>query len=211
MLYIFDMGGVVTSTAELLPRILQILKMERGDFLSLCGCPIEKSYSDDPMARMKYEKNSEDLLTMCSDGAITTRQFWIEFSRRSALPLQPDWWQLLFHPLLNEKTVSLVKKLKGQGHRVVCGTNTIDAHYRTHVERGDYSYFDQTYASIFMGVSKPNPDFWKIILTAENELAEKAVFIDDKKQNCDAAQSLGIKSHVFESAEKLAAELGVKL
>ena len=38
-----------------------------------------------------------------------------------------------------------------------------------------------------------------------------SVFIDDKKQNCDAAQSLGIKSHLFESAEKLAAELGVEL
>lgn len=211
MLYIFDMGGVVTSTAVLLPRILQILKMERGEFLSLCGCPEDKSYSDDPMARMKYEKNSVDLLTMCSDGAMTTRQFWVEFSRRSGLPLQPDWWQLLFHPVLNEKTVAIVKKLKAQGHRLVCGTNTIDAHYRTHVERGDYSYFDQTYASIFMGVSKPNTEFWKIILNAENVSSADAFFIDDKKQNCDAAQSLGIKSHVFESAEKLASELGVEL
>ena len=207
MLFIFDMGGVVTNTAELLPRVLQILKMERSEFLALCGCPENNSSPTDPMTRVSYDKHSIDLLTMCSDGMITTRQFWVEFSRRSGVPVQTDWWQHLFHPVLKEDTVALIKKLKAAGHRVVCGTNTIDGHYRNHVERGDYSYFDQTYASNFMGVSKPNPEFWKIILTAENEDPENTVFIDDRKKNCDAASALGIKSFVFTDAKKLEQDL----
>ena len=97
MLFIFDMGGVVTSTAELLPRILQILKMERGEFLSCCGCPENNSSARDPMTRVEYHKNVLDLLTMCSDGIITTKQFWSEFSRRAGVPVQTDWWQHLFH------------------------------------------------------------------------------------------------------------------
>ena len=207
MLFIFDMGGVVTNTAELLPRVLQILKMERAEFLAFCGCPENNSSPTDPMTRVSYDKHSIDLLTMCSDGMITTRQFWVEFSRRSGVPVQTDWWQHLFHPVLKEDTVALIKKLKAAGHRVVCGTNTIDGHYRNHVERGDYSYFDQTYASNFMGVSKPNPEFWKIILTAENEVPENTVFTDDRKKNCDAASALGIKSFVFTDAKKLEQDL----
>lgn len=211
MLYIFDMGGVVTSTATVLPRMLKILGMSREDFFRVCGCAQGNSSYGDPMVRVEYDKNAFDLLTMCSDGLITSREFWRIFSERSGVSVQTDWWQWLFHPVMNTETVALVKKLRESGNRVVCGTNTIDSHYRNHCERGDYSIFDQTYASNLMGVSKPNPDFWKIILTAEETEPKDAVFIDDKEQNCEAASTLGIKSIVFKSAVQVAEDLGINL
>ena len=51
-----------------------------------------------------------------------------------------------------------------------------------------------------MGVSKPDINFWKIILTAENVAAEDAFFIDDRIENCEAASSMGIKTFHFDSA-----------
>ena len=198
MLFIFDMGGVVTTTAKIESRIESILKISHQQFLEYCGCSSDADVSD---------PSKTNLFTLCSDGIIDCREFWRIFSERSGIKVTTDWWHWLFHPVLNEKTVELIKELKASGHRVICGTNTISSHYANHIERGDYAFFDQTYSSCFMGVSKPDVNFWKLILTAENAEPENCVFIDDRKDNANAAASLGIKSYVFTGAENLRASL----
>ena len=60
-----------------------------------------------------------------------------------------------------------------------------------------------------MGVSKPDPEFWKLIMTAENVQPKDCVFIDDKKMNCDAAAALGIHAIHFSTADALAQLLGI--
>lgn len=62
-----------------------------------------------------------------------------------------------------------------------------------------------------MGVSKPDPQFWKLILSAEETEPEASVFIDDRKENCEAASSLGIKAIQFTTAEDLAEKLNISL
>ncbi|MCR5623281.1 MAG: HAD-IA family hydrolase, partial [Treponema sp.] len=54
---------------------------------------------------------------------------------------------------------------------------------------------------------KPDPDFWRIILTAEDVDAKDAVFTDDRQENVDAAAALGIHSILFWSAAELRKEL----
>lgn len=209
-LYIFDMGGVVTTTFSIENRLEKILNISIKDFYKFCGCA-SGSESFSSSSEKNYDSNSLDLLTMCSNGIIDSKEFWRLFSQRSGCKVQTDWWHWLFHPELNEETVKIIQTLKANGNRVVCGTNTIDSHYRNHLERGDYSFFDQTYTSCLMGFSKPDPMFWNIILTSEDINAKDAVFIDDKKINCDAAQKLGIHSILFTNAKDLAKELGIVL
>ncbi len=191
MLYIFDMGGVVTTTAEIEPRIAEILGITQDEFKKIAS----------------GEEENQNLFNLCSNGKIDTKQFWDEFSKRSGRNIQTDWFHYLFHPILNKKTVKLIKDLRKKGNRVVCGTNTISAHYANHLERGDYSFFDQTYASCFMGVSKPDTDFWKIILKAENVRAEDTIFIDDRKENCLSAATLGLHAIQFKSAEETKSQI----
>ena len=38
MLYIFDMGGVVTSTAVVIPKICELLGLSKEKFFEYCGC-----------------------------------------------------------------------------------------------------------------------------------------------------------------------------
>ena len=208
MLYIFDMGGVVTNTSNEISKLMKILGTNEKDFFKWCGCP-----EGNPAGRGSelYADGKMDLMSMASNGEISIKDFWRIFSARSGIAVTTDWWHWLFHPVLNQGTVQIIKKLKQAGNRVVCGTNTIDSHYQNHLERGDYLFFDQTYASNFMGVSKPSEEFWKIILVSEGVNPEDAVFIDDRKENVEAAAKLGIKSHLFESAEKLAEFLNLKL
>lgn len=187
MLYIFDMGGVVTTNASIDEKIAGHLGVNVEDF----------------------RKDSKDLFEKCSDGLIDTREFWRLYSERTGVKVTTDWFHWCFHPVLNEDTVRLIKKLKELGNRVVCGTNTISAHYFNHIERGDYAYFDQTYSSCAMGVSKPDTAFWKIILDAEEVEPKDAVFFDDKIENCRAAESMGIKAVHFTDAHKAAEEIGI--
>ncbi len=192
MLYIFDMGGVVTNDANPRPRICSILGLSEDDYLRYCG---------------RGGKKEDDLLALAGDGLLDAKAFWRIFSERSGIPVHTDWLHWIFHPVVNEGVRLLITRLRAKGNRVVCGTNTIDSHYQNHIEHGDYALFDQTYASCQMGVSKPDLDFWKIILTAEGVEPKDAVFIDDRQENVDAAASLGIRSIRFHSALELEKDL----
>ena len=181
------MGGVVTSTANSGERICKYLNISHDMFI----------------------KEADPLLAKLSDGTISTKEFWRTMSEKIGKNIDCDLWHCFFHPVLNTQTVDIIKTLRKNGERVVCGTNTIEGHYMNHVERGDYTFFDQTYASCFMGVSKPDTNFWKIILASEGVDPSETIFIDDKIANCTAASTLGIKAIQFESADKLRSVLGV--
>ena len=74
------------------------------------------------------------------------------------------------------------------------------------MERGDYSYFDQTYASNKIGAAKPDPHFFELILDAEQTVPENAFFTDDRADNVAAAASLGIHAELFTTAAELTAK-----
>lgn len=188
MLFIFDMGGVVTNTFKS-TQLSEWLGISIDDFNRIGG---------------KFH----ELLDV---GEITVKEFWDLFYKNAieqgfSIPeIKNDLFRLTFHPVLNEKTVEIIKKLR-KNHRVVCGTNTIDSHWENHLERGDYSYFDQTYASNKIGVAKPSHEFYELIMKAEGFCPEETFFTDDKIENILAAEKLGINVHQFISAEKLQEE-----
>lgn len=188
MLYIFDMGGVVTTTAD-----SEVFERTA----SAIGISVEKLYEYSGYG------TENDLFRQLDNGFIDSKKYWELFSERSGIKVNCDWWRIMFHPKLNMETVQLIKDLKACGHRVVCGTNTIQSHYDNHSSRGDYDIFDMTYTSIHMGVSKPDPNFWETILYAENISRSETFFTDDRQENCDAAEKLGIKSHLFTTADDL--------
>ncbi len=188
MLFIFDMGGVVTNTAgnDILEVAAKKMGISREKLLELAG---------------KNTGGERDLFYKLDVGKLTAKEFWKILGERAGVEVKSDWFRLLFHPVLNSETAALVEELKKAGHRVVCGTNTIDSHYDNHLSRGDYAFFDMTYASIHMGVRKPELDFWRLIMEAEGFKAEQTFFTDDRRENVEAAASLGINSYLFDNAE----------
>ena len=193
MLFIFDMGGVVTNTF-LLTQLYNKLNITTEDFFQLC------------------KQGQEDIWNLFQIGKINPQQFWSLFNERVRAskeekfrkipPVENDLFRLYFHPSKNLETVELIQNLKKK-HRVVCGTNTIDSHWENHMERGDYSFFNQTYASNKIGCAKPDPHFFELILEAEQTAAQDAFFTDDKAENVAAAASLGIHAELFTTAAEL--------
>lgn len=188
MLFIFDMGGVVTNTFKM-DSIYQKLNISKNDFSEIC------------------KKNNNDIWHKLETGIISVNQFWNEYNSRiqsieKAKPAETDLFRLFFHPSKNLQTIELIKSLK-KNNRVVCGTNTIQSHWENHMERGDYAFFNQTYASNKIGCAKPDPHFFELILEAEETEAQNAFFTDDKEENVAAAASLGIHAELFTTAVEL--------
>lgn len=209
MLFIFDMGGVVTSTFAF-DGICKILNITKQDFLTVCKTPINNQNTD-----IWYDYQT---------GKLTTNEFWESFNRhitqlnttniketsgftkdfipQNVKTVTQDLFRLTFHPEEKSETIKLIQKLK-KHNRVVCGTNTIQSHWESHMERGDYQYFHQTYASNKINCLKPDADFFTTIMKAENYTPEQTFFVDDKEENCQAAKNLGINTEIFTTPHNL--------
>ena len=181
-LFIFDMGGVVTTNASEV----------RGRPAAALG-----------VSQEEMDRATGSLFDQLTIGKITTKDFWKTVGERLGKKIDTDYFHLFFHPVLNEETKKIILGLRKKGFRVVCGTNTIQSHYLNHMARGDYAFFDQTYASQLMGAKKPDPLFWKLILDAEKCKPSDAFFTDDLEANVQAAAALGIHAFQFTSAKDL--------
>ncbi len=142
--FVFDMGNVLSLDVDVLPCMAARL-----------GMTIERitDYAGDDFG---------DLLV----GAKTAEEFWRDFNRHFGTDVREDLLITCFHPATDPRMERLILDLKAAGHRVVCGTNAFEKHYRYHLERGEYAVFDRVYASNLMGIAKPSPDFFQHILDA---------------------------------------------
>jgi len=61
--------------------------------------------------------------------------------------------------------------------------------------RDFYHCFEKVYFSFEMGMRKPDPSIFNFVLNDQDLQAKRTLFVDDKKENTDAALSLGM--HVW--------------
>ena len=174
------MGGVLTCNFNDTPAISDYLGITEEKFFVYTG------------------ENFIKLL----DGKIDSNEFWVRFSLRYGKKIKEELFSKFFNPGTIQGTKDIIKQLKSDS-RVVCGTNTIDSHYYYLLNQGDYDIFDEVYASNLMGISKPDPDFYRYILKKERIKPENTVFIDDSEENILSAQKIGINSILFTDSESL--------
>jgi putative hydrolase of the HAD superfamily len=184
VLYIFDMGGVVARNTDVFPAVVSYLDITREEFLTLAG------------------ENVEKLL----QGKVSTDEFWARFSRRYGREVKEELFGKFFHSSIDQEVMDLIKQLKGSS-RVVCGTNTLDPHYEYHLSRDHYDIFDAVFASNKIGLSKPNPDFFRYILRDEGVRPENAIFVDDTKANVLSAKRMGINATLFRDSKSLSLQI----
>lgn len=88
MLYIFDMGGVVTNSAVLDDKLSKVLGISVEEFERICGKKTDGAN--------KGQLESLGLFSLCSDGIIDTNEFWAEFSKRSGIAVKNRLVQVAF-------------------------------------------------------------------------------------------------------------------
>lgn len=187
MLFIFDMGGVVTDNDKPEPHLAQHIGVSVEEF----------------RRAQQPEASKPHLFSLLTCGKISEAEFWEQVGANLGKKIEPTLWQLFFHPKMNDDVKKIILRLRKKGHRVVCGTNTIESHWECHLTRGDYAIFDNTYASQKIGVEKPDAAFWKTIMLSEGFSAKETFFTDDRIENVNAAAALGITAHQFTNAAAL--------
>jgi len=183
-LYIFDMGGVVSRNCDVLPDILSYLGITREEFLTCAG----------------------ENLGKFMNGKVSPDEFWTLFSRRYGREVKEELFGKFFHPSIDPEVITLIREVKARS-RVVCGTNTYAPHYDVHLSRGDYVIFDAVFASNKMGLSKPDPEFYRTILKHEGVDPEDSFFVDDTEVNVLPAERMGMNVHLFRDSKSLALQL----
>ncbi len=177
----FDMGGVVAKHAD---SSLERLLLQ--DF----GVTGHESFTS-------LDSRLPLLLVEHSKAAIDERTMWEQFTNLTGIPVPPhddSLWGRYFKPELDEHVIAIIEELKKKGYRVVCATNTEEAHFAHHRGMGHYDLFDAVYASIELGEVKPDRAFFEKILASEQVKPEEVILVDDFSENCEGAANLGINA-----------------
>jgi len=111
---------------------------------------------------------------------------------------EDDFWSqdlaALYRALLGFRSdrLELVQDLRRRGYHICVATNFSTGWYDTLLARlPDKSLFAGRIISSEIGVAKPERGFWQALL---QKVPEGSVFIDDQKENCDAADRAGLRA-----------------
>ena len=195
---VFDIGGVLLNWKVVIPIISQLLNITQEIFfkeleLHLKNLELAKTPQIDFWEYLAEKFNTSidpDLL----------KKTWIEGQMR----LEPSW--------------NLLKKAKESGYRVGCCTNNWKDTVKKQLElHPDFSLFEFIVDSAEVGVKKPDERIYRIVEEKAGESGHNIYFIDDLRENCEAAENLGWQTFLFDSetdngskdADKLSELLGL--
>ncbi len=104
----------------------------------------------------------------------------------------------LFNSYLDKNMLDLIKTIQESGLKVACLSNTenfIGNYFKKYIE----PYFDYSILSWAVHQRKPNPEIYQNIFQYGDYKPEEIIFIDDKPENVEAAQKLGINGIIFKN------------
>lgn len=112
-----------------------------------------------------------------------------------------DWEQMMGEQITGMQT--LLEELRAQGYALY-GLSNWSAETFNRV-RNRYPIFGLLDGMVISGeehVAKPDARIYEILLQRYHIAPKEAIFVDDNKPNTDAAETLGIRGIVFQSAEQ---------
>ena len=117
-----------------------------------------------------------------------------------------EWEEAYLQLPINYELLELVEQLR-RDYRVSIISNIISIQAEINYKRGLFNGFDPIVLSCDIGYAKPDKEIYRIALNRLNLNPEACVFIDDRKDNIQAAKELGINTILFEDKEQLEEEL----
>jgi len=182
---IFDFGGVILNISHnMLEDAFRVLGLHNFDDLF--------NQAQQSELFQKFEK-----------GEISPHEFRNELRRITNLKISDEVIDETWNQIIGDypaERIDLLKKIKGN-YRLFLFSNTNQIHYDFYIEkfRKEFGFefstlFHNTYWSFKMGKRKPETDSYLEILTNEKLCAAETLFIDDSKQNINAAIALGLKT-----------------
>lgn len=122
----------------------------------------------------------------------------------------PQWkeqWQLFYDRYLEFVTGEMpgmhayMTELKARGYKLYGLSNWCSTIYRVMNEYKIFNLLDGFVVSSDYQVVKPDPAIYRILLDKYDLKAEECVFADDRADNVEAAQQVGMQAIVFTTTE----------
>jgi putative hydrolase of the HAD superfamily len=182
--FIFDIGGVVIIWRNNDP----IFKY------------IAEKYNV-PFSKMQALMNR--ILPELEAGKITSRQFvkksLSSFGKELRTSDDPD--QLITIPFTQAKSrkgvIEIIQNLKKRGYEIDAFSNTNKVHIRLMKKRGWATpLFNRFFASCYLGLLKPDPKAYKLVLSAIHTRAKDVIFVDNTERNVLGAKNAGIRNSI---------------
>jgi putative hydrolase of the HAD superfamily len=162
------------------------------------------------LSKVEFEGMYEAIISGRTDAA-----FWRSIAKEKNVQLSIAWGNefkaLVKNSMANPEMFALVDRLKQKPIPVVLFSNMDLASAQIIREMGLFASFDQCFFADEIGVAKPDPKSYQILLKQLDLSAQDVVFIDDSPDNIQAAQELGIDAILFQSASQLQQELQKRL
>ena len=111
------------------------------------------------------------------------------------------------HPHLG--TLKLLKRIRRKGDYVLAALNNESLELnRFRIKKFKLNdYFTLFFSSCFLGVRKPESKIFELALQVTQRNPEDCLFIDDRKENVQAAKRLGMRVIHLKNIEDLSSEL----
>jgi len=160
------------------------------------------------------ERYGEQPLHALETGAISEREFVALLGDGIAevlgRPVELDGFGAAFFAALrpNEELFAFMRELRGRGYRMAILTNNVrewEPLWRAMLPIDEV--FELVVDSAFVGVRKPDPAIYELLLSRLGLPAGATVFLDDLEVNCEAARALGMHAVHFRDNDQAIAEL----
>jgi putative hydrolase of the HAD superfamily len=146
------------------------------------------------------------------EGKLTGITFWQKFLLETGLPLNHaedlSRWDGRLWTVENPAMLAWQLQLKERGLRTAILSNISDNVLESVEREFDWIHrFDVLVWSYQVGLAKPDPAIYRHTLNELGTRPEETLFIDDKRENVEAARALGMQALQYSSVERLRADL----
>ena len=190
---VFDYGEVISQAPD---------AGDRERLVELAGVPGSALWPE-------YERRRDEL----DEGTLDIRDYWADIADR----LGVTWDAARIHELwvtdyrswlsIDPGTLDVLLDLAAGGTRLALLSNA-GRDFASYFRNGSLgALFEAVFVSGELGVIKPSPVIFEIVMRELGITAAQAVFVDNKEINVRGAEALGITGHVFEGAAGLRAFL----
>ncbi len=191
---IFDMGGVLVRTEDTAPR-------------AALGLRFGKSYAE--LDGIVFANKSSG---RASRGEISARDHMQHVMRTLNLPETDEAIdnfvdKFFLGDKVDGEIIDYIDSLRPR-YQTVLLSNAWDNLRKIFVEKWKIAdAFDEIFISAEMGIMKPNPKIYEMVLEKLDVPPEETVFIDDFIQNIEAARKLGMHGIHFQDKDVAMDEL----
>ncbi len=197
---VFDLGGVVVNynPKDYLAETFFYERLENKLYAAVFG---SEEWIKMDLGEMSFEDASEIFMRRAEEEDIA-------FEMQALLD---NWMELMTD---RKATINLMRLFKKQGYKLYYLSNIARESLAVLQKRSFWSMFDGGIASCEVGLIKPDPKIYRLLLQQYSLVPQETIFADDRKENALAAFQAGITGIQFHNVKnfcKMLVTYGINL